>query len=334
MARETTRGIATLILGVVLIAACTPHGSAQTAQRSAEDGRVVVRAHSGEWMYRSSHGDRTLEVRITGEVELTPDETTVERVLPGGRLLVEERHGSTVRRRMEFGPGAGGEVRRLYHENGRVAEMDGRVATWLGEILPEVARETGLAAEARVARLLARGGPAGVLEEVARIRSSGSTRRHLEALLQQANLTDAELVRVLGAAEQGVSSSGDKARLLTGIAARREMDDASVRRAFFNSVESITSGGDRRRVLTSVLDRDEQSAAVVIAAVQTAAGISSSGDKAAVLLAVPEWALRQQSVRSSYLETAGTIRSSSDHRRVLERLLAVAGDRSATTPLP
>jgi hypothetical protein len=333
MARQTTRSIATLILGVVLIAACTPSGSAQTAQRAAEDGRVVVRAHSGEWMYRSSDGDRTLEVRITGEVELTPDETSVERVLPGGRLLVEERRGSTARR-VEFGPGAGGEVRRLYYENGRLEEMDGRGAAWLREILPEVARETGLAADTRVGRILARGGTAGVVDEVARIRSSGSTRRHLEALLQQASLTDAELVRVLGAVEQGVSSSGDKARLLTEIAARREMTDASVRRAFFSTVESIPSGGDRRRVLTSVLARDERSPEVVIAAVQAAAGIASSGDKAAVLLAVPEWALRQQSVRSSYLETAGTIRSSSDHRRVLERLLAVAGDRSETTPRP
>ncbi|HEX2095447.1 MAG TPA: hypothetical protein VHG28_23830 [Longimicrobiaceae bacterium] len=284
---------------------------------------AAAQSHESHEMHsRTMDGHRTLEVRARGKVEFTDDDRDVRRISPGGHLVIEEHLRGSSARRVEFTPGPDGGVRRVYRVNGETRGFDPGARLWLARILPETVRETGVGARERVARILAREGVPGVLEEISRIRSDGVQRVYFAALLDHSSLRPDDVARVLRQAGRQIGSDGDRASLLRRAALRGDLENDAVRRAFFDAVGTIGSDGDRASVLRRVLERERASEALRTALLRSAAEIGSDGDKSSVLVqAARRYPLSASATRAAFFESVGTIGSDGDHARVLKEVL-------------
>lgn len=314
--RSLTLGTGLLAVCALPLACQTERHTEHTIHTSGEDTRI-------RWI----HNGRSVELRMDGSVEFSDDETEVRRVSPGGRFSLEEQLRGRPDRRVEFRAGPNGGLTRAYFVNGRRESWDASARAWLTGLLPEMARENGIGAEARVARIHARQGSAGVLGEIGRIRSGGSQVAHLRALLDNHPLSAAETMRVLQQVER-IDSDSQKAALLRTLAERRDLEQGAVQHAFFDAVDAIGSDTQRQGVLGAVLEQRTPSEPVLAAVLESTAKIGSDTQKASLLVEVAErFSLAGPHLREGFFDAAVSIGSDTQHARVLTSVLRGQGNR-------
>ncbi|HSU15787.1 hypothetical protein [Longimicrobium sp.] len=291
---------------------------------------------------------RRMTIDVNGELRFGDDDQLAY-VGPGGRLVMEEERPGAPDRRVEYRDDGGGVRRRFFRDGRETAPGEGDEA-WIRAAMLELVRESGVNAEARVARIYRRGGTAAVLEETRRISSDGAKRAYFTALLRQPGLRPgdtaealeeagrriasdgdkrsvlatllerpairAEEMAAMLEASARIASDGDKSSLLVRAAARDPLADAAVREAFFAATRRIASDGDKSRVLIAALTRSGARRDVVVAAIRTARSIASDGDKSRVLMSVPAAHLGDGEVRAALLDTMRGIASDGDRSRV------------------
>jgi hypothetical protein len=266
-------------------------------------------------------------VRVDGRVDFNDDDTDVERLSPGGAMSVAETR-DRVTRAVVFRE-RDGRVERTFTTNG--APVQGQeiadAVSWMHRVLQDVARESTVGVEKRVARVRARRGVPGVFDEIAQIASDGVKRAWFATLLDEPRLPNGDLREAALVAGRTIASDGDKASVLKKIADRAG-DDPSVGMAVVTAASSIASDGDRRSVLARVTGGQAPSGAVLAYAVQAARGIASDGDKAAVLRGINARAADLSSVRAAIVDAASTIASDGDRANVLVDVLAAATDEA------
>lgn len=255
------------------------------------------------------HDGHRLEVRMRGDVEINEDGNWVQRVSPGGSVMVEERTRG-ITRRADFTAGQGGRVDVRYQVDGRVRQMDARGREWASAAILQAVRGSGLGARERVARLRQRGGVPAVLTEVGRMRGDGARRAYYQALIAGHPLSAADMSRVMADVDRRMDSDMERRIVLTRWLERGGPEDA----AFFRAVDGIDSAMERRIVLTQVL-RGSPSEASIVSALHSAARMDSDMEKRIVLGQVPAAQLRNGRVTAAY--RAVVDRMASDHERAI-----------------
>lgn len=162
----------------------------------------VLRDDSGHERLTANvvRGDYRLNVHMDGAVRIADDERGIASLDDGASMLIEERR-SGVLRRVLF-TGHDGRVQRSFQVDGEDRPFDAAAQEWLARTLPEVFRATGIDAQARAGRLLARGGADALLAEIALIGSDSVRGRYLAVLLAQPSLDSAQLEQALELAGQ------------------------------------------------------------------------------------------------------------------------------------
>jgi beta-lactamase regulating signal transducer with metallopeptidase domain len=268
------------------------------------------------------NGWTSLSVTIDGTVEFTDDDRDVKSLSPNGHFRLEDG-GLLSKRAYEVRADAAGNLTRSYSVGWSTRPMDDQARAWLADTLPQVIRDSGIAAGPRVARFLRQGGPQAVLTEIGRIHSDGSKRVYLEQLFSQATLNPSALkdaARLI----RSISSDGDKAQVVSTVDANYFASD--LRSYLFDAAESISSDGDKRRVLSDVVKKDGGSLETLARAAKAARHISSDGDKAEVLIEMAGPYRPGGGVDMAYFDAANSISSDGDHARVLSKMLASHGD--------
>ncbi len=283
--------------------------------------RTVDDSHQHSHMMMSD-GNRTVSVFLDGAVEFSDDDRSIVSLAPGSSLVIDEQRRGQPSRHVEF-RGDGNNIRSTYTVNGEVrGENDADRQAWLARILPELVREQGLNAGPRAERILRKGGPDGLLQEIRQIRSDGIKRVYLSVLFDKARLTPAQTAAALRIIEREVSSDGDKSSLLRPLAETADLDDATIRNAYFAAASSISSDGDRRAVLLAALPRARANAAALTALLESAGEISSDGDKSSVLVRSADApALNTAAARDAWFRAAGSVSSDGDRSRSLLAIL-------------
>jgi hypothetical protein len=207
--------------------------------------------------------------------------------------------------------GGGPQVK--YFLDSREKPLDGVGHAWAASSYLFALRELGLDGEARVARILTRRGPAGVIEETGLIHSDHVKCEYLNHLLEQAKLTTGDLQRIADSVRK-ISSDNDKADFL--IAHQRDLSADGVRTSYFSAVNSIHSDNDRRRLLMRLLETQGHDPETARLIGLSAKSMNSDNDKADVLLAIP--AATSADARCGLLNAARTIQSDNDKARVLK----------------
>jgi beta-lactamase regulating signal transducer with metallopeptidase domain len=270
----------------------------------------------------TSNGWTSLRVSVDGTVEFTDDDRDIKSLSPNGHFRLEE--GSWFSRRaFDVTADSAGKLTRTYSVGWTAKPMDDEGRRWLGAVLPQVIRDSGIGAGPRVARILRQGGPEAVLNEIGLIHSSGSRRIYVEELFSQTTLNAAQLKRAASLIQE-ISSDGDKAQVL--IAEDARYFTSELRPYLFHAAETISSDGDKRRVLSDFVIKDRASTETLVSASRAARQISSDGDKADVLIEIADPYRAGSELRAAYFDAANSIASDGDHARVLLKLLSAHGD--------
>ncbi len=265
----------------------------------------------------SNNGER-LEVKYDGEVEFTDDDTDVKRLSPGGLLRIRDGR-MFASHTIEFATDPAGNVTRRYWSgmSERPFEPEGR--QWLAGVLPRFIRQTGIGAQARVARILKAKGPAGVLAEIGLIEGSWGKRVYFTHLLKATTLDSATVRQVLAQASREIDSDFELASLLIESADRLLVDDAA-RQAYFEASRSIQSDFEMRRVYAAALKRGPVSGPVLASILDASRNIESDFEQASLLIQVAELQPLDTTTRAPFFTALATVDSDFEHRRVLTAL--------------
>ena len=273
----------------------------------------------GDWKSRIREGGCALDVDIRGDVAFNADETAIARIARDGRMRVYVRRGDR-EREMVVTAGADGRPVVVWEVDGERRPWDDAARGWFAQLVPELFRLTGIDAEGRVGRLLARGGVDAVLAEVGRIDSDTVAAKYLRELLRQADPTPEQVGRIVTVAVRGIDSDHELSNLLLSAIELRGAE-AVVSAAFLDACDAIDSDHDARRVLSEIVRRGQQPAAVD-RALGCLRGVDSDHDTAEVLVLVPpRWPVGQPLPASFYTAARG-VGSDHDRRRSLEAATA------------
>jgi beta-lactamase regulating signal transducer with metallopeptidase domain len=302
---------------VTPMAAQPPEANASTLEEQSGETHTEMITRNG-W--------NSVTLKIDGAIEFTDDDRDIKMLSPNGRFRLEEGRWFSSRA-YDVKADSAGNLTRTYSVGWTTKPLDDEARAWLGRLLPQVIRDTGIGAGPRVARILRQGGPQAVITEIGLIHGDGSRRVYLELLFSQTALNTPQLkdaARLI----RGISSDGDKAHVIMTVDTKYFTGE--LRSYLFEAAESISSDGDKRRVLSDFVSKDGASGDTLVSVAKAAKHISSDGDKAEVLIEVAESYRATDELRAAYFQAVNSISSDGDHARVLSKLLSKHGEDGDT----
>jgi hypothetical protein len=288
--------------------------------KPAKPGRTSVHHNSTdgvetfEWSHnRDGH---RIKIRMEGEFELTEDWTGIARLSRGAEMRFEEDDGRT-ERRLDVEPGDDGRPVYTWKVDGQERPFDAEGRRWLQDMLLQFVRSSGYKADERVAWILQRQGPEGVLAEISQIPGDYGKRIYFEKLFGHRNLGAAVVERAVRQAGKEIAGDYDLAQALTAAAGSQPMTEP-ITLAYVEAARSLDGDYDQRRTLTEILDKGRFSPPSLTALLRSAHQIDSDYDLAELLVAVAgKNALDDAAVQRAYVEAADKVGSDYDRRRAL-----------------
>jgi hypothetical protein len=313
-----------VVFSLPLICASQTAKTRPSSSTTHKERSINIEDNNWNWHHVDQGVD--LHVMIRGKVEFADDYSDVTAIRSSdGELRITDRRGN-VTRKFEATASADG-IKRDYSINGESKPMDGEARAWLANILNDTVRQGGYDAPARVARLLQRSGPSGVLSEIAQLKGDYVKRLYLDELLKQGNL-DAETARLaLQQAAREISSDYEKAEILVKMAGTYLRDDR-FREVYLEGVNTIHSDYERGRALTAVLKKNNLNKDNLFFALKSVAAISSDYEKAELLVKVSHIFPLDEGLQKAYLDAVKTIDSDYEKGRAITALL----DKNDTKP--
>ena len=298
------------------LAACsggswTYHSDGYTTFTSSSDGVTTS--------IQYAQGDNSRQIRVIGKVDLSEDGSDV-RLLGSGASFGIKEDGWDGKRRLDISRGDGGASLYRYQIDGVEQEFDAAGRAWFAGVVAELHRKTSVGAAARAERLLAEGGPDGLLAAVAEVESSNAIRIYIGALLKLPDLSSAQLVAAVDVAAAKVSSSSGLEEILVDVAGERGEDEALTVR-IVEAAGGISSSSSHGAVLQAVARDRRLNSASARPYYRSAAAISSSSTKEEVLSSAISYAPRDDASMGAYFDAADSISSSSSHGAVLDAAL-------------
>lgn len=255
----------------------------------------------------------TLRVVIDGDVAFNDAESDVA-TLGSGAVFEIEQTQAGVSRSLRMTPGANAAVR-AYKVDGVARPFDADAGAWLATAIPRIYRMSGLDAEARAKRILARGGADALLAEIAQlhgdhvraeylgqffaqgdpddaqiskaltlmraIRSDFEKRRALAIALSRPQIAPAHQTALLSIAAD-IDSDFERAEWLIDAAEKLPVDGANAA-GWTRALNGLESDFERRRALTAVIEDGQPSAAALALALQTMRGMNSDFERRSLL---------------------------------------------------
>ncbi|MEQ8328858.1 MAG: M56 family metallopeptidase [Longimicrobiales bacterium] len=284
------------------------------------DGGISRRIDVDEDRYdfRFEQGDCRVEIRLAGDVTFGTDDRSVVSMGAGAVLDIEERDGERRWRIRLRGTDAGIEYR--YDVDGNEVAWGADARARLGAVLPELFRQTSLNAEARVVRILAEGGVDGVLAEVDRIPADAVARRYVELLVETADLSEDQAVRILRRAST-VQADHHKASLLAAMAREQGLGTRRLQDPFLDAVLTIQADHHVRNVLEILLEQQGLTPEQLDRVVAAAGRMGADHHKAEVLTRVVRRGGLGTAGRASFMAALRTVGADHHRRAVVEAFL-------------
>lgn len=315
--------------------------------------RPVRQPEEAQSHWSWNEGWRQLRVVSRGRVELTDDERDVKSVSPDGYFEISSRGWwSLFGQRYIVRGNSDGSTTRRFTVGSAERPLDAQTRAWLGDAIQHLAR-SGFDAEGRVARILAREGPSGVLDAIPLASSDFVKAKYFIALFSQARFdprtadrairetgreigSDYELAHVLLAASEAmtidealepafvdaanaIGSDYEHARVLLGLMANQQTGVTV--NVVLASTSHIGSDYEQARVLSQVAQQKDLTDAHVLGIARATDSIGSDFEKARVLLQIVAVHPMEKRTQQAILEAAGHIGSDHERGRVLSAML-------------
>jgi len=283
-----------------------------------QKGTMISSDDDGTTSIMWSDGRNKLSAKLSGEIEFTDDDRGIAYISDRGYFSIMEKRGSR-RRELDVEPGSDGRLNYGYYVNGRSHDFDDDAQKWLGNVLIDIIRKTGVGATERVARILKHDGVKGVLDEIDLIEGDYVQRLYFTELLNSGKLTENDCAKVVRQIASQIDSDYEKAELLISIADDIQ-GNSPLLRLFVQAVETIDSDYETRRVLSTVsLDRDTDDE-VIFTVLEIAADIGSDFEKAELLIDIAPLCRSHPKMQQAYTEAVFNVDSDYEKRRILTAL--------------
>jgi hypothetical protein len=278
-----------------------------------------AREERNVWTWVRDDGGRKIEVKVDNKVEFNEDYTDVSDIPSDGALRIVDTRDPSMARRLVVTRGAPGGLRRDYTFNGASRDFDAAAREWLRQTLLLAARQGGLDARNRVRRILARGGPRAVSDEIEHIDSDYARRIYFDEFLKIDNLSDEDRRAAITNASRGISSDYERGQLLLNTAGVY-LPKGSLVPAYFEALSRIGSDYEHRRVLSVAIKRTDLSREALLAMARSAAAIGSDYEKATFLIEAASRYQSDESLRAAFAAAMRSIGSDYERGRVQTRL--------------
>jgi hypothetical protein len=263
-----------------------------------------------------TENNRQLSLRTRGAIEVADDDLDVKSVARDGFFTLEERLGWD-RTKIDIRPDANGRLQRTFTKSGTVTSYEPEGRAWLARLLPDYIRRSGLNADGRVRRILARQGPDGVLKEISIIPSDHVKRVYIDKLLDQQAVDAAVVSRLLVQIGREIDSDYECATSLIGIAKRGIITTDEQRLAYVTATKTLSSSYEHRRALTPMTANGPLSDGVAAVFLESASHIESDYEVASLLIDFAKTQTVTAGTTNAFLAAAITVDSDYELHRLL-----------------
>ncbi len=326
--------LAVLTAGVFLLPGCGPAGFAGIGGIGGGSSTSISIADDGDTRMSVRRAGYSLRVEYDGKVAFAEDESDLAALAAGGTFSLTEKLAG-IEHVYKVKSDAAGLLTRTFSRDGDELAMDAEARQWLAEALPRMFRESGLDADARVGRLLARGGPELVLAEIDLAVSDHAKSTYLGKLLGTVQLDSDQFERALASAAKLGSDhelrtalelalttqelGGARVTLLLETAKRLGSDfelrsvlervaprggDPAVASAYLAAARELDSDFERRTALVALLDEVRLDGAGIAEALEVASGLGSDFEKRTVLELLAKSVAADPELNRRYREVA------------------------------
>lgn len=267
--------------------------------------------------WTSKNNFSSMDIQYRGEISVNDSDTDVTSISPGGYLKIKKTtFGNT--RSIVIESNSSGELSKEYYEGRKKMGFNEDGRKWLADILLEVVRHTGIAAEARVQRFYQQGGTSAVLNEIKEIDSNSGKGRYFKELVGVCSASDMpEVAQKVGMYITSNSVRGELYREYSD----KFLASPETTRSFFEGVGYMTSNTERSSVLRHVLRRKKLDDKSMVALLNTTYRLTSNTERGAIMREVNEQFPQTEAGIEAYFRVISGMTSNTEKGNVLRNLM-------------
>ncbi len=190
----------------------------------------------------------SLEIKYTGEISFTDDETAIKSMSPDGYLKYKKNGKKIV-------VTADSKSQILYEINDgdKKSILNDDEKIFLAEVV-KVMIEYGVDAKNRVERIYKKGGSKAVMAEIKNMKSDYVKAIYLDYLLETNSLTASEMTEIADNVHFILSSDFEKGKLLKKFSSKY-LSNAATAQAYLGAVKSINSDFEKANAIKAILNQ-------------------------------------------------------------------------------
>jgi hypothetical protein len=297
-------------IAVVLCLAIAP-------AKAGEEDSLKTKSYKSE--YKIIGNASSLEIKVRGSVKVNDADTEVTAITPGGYLNIQKTTFGN-KKELTISSNDAGKLSYEFYDNRSQVNYEPEGRKWLADVLLDVIRSTGVAAEDRVKRFYKRGGVDAVIDEIEEINSSSGKAEYFSFLLETNGLSEAALSKIALAIGKDIPSSSTRGELLRDYDYKFFSNSKSAT-AYFEAVKNIPSSSEAAYTLRHALEKHQLPASTKIALLQTVDHIASSSERGSVLRLYNRQFDKDERIQDKYFDVVDHIPSSSERGNVLRDLI-------------
>ncbi|MEM7108341.1 MAG: hypothetical protein AAF519_08955 [Bacteroidota bacterium] len=311
-----------LLLGVLIVlflAAPTfiPDASGQrTIIKDRNDKSRVVISNKSTYRSKRSGLGNNFNIEYRGDIDVNDTDTDVTSISPGGYLEISKTTFGS-KRAIVIEP-RGGTLKKEYYEGRKEVPWNPDGKEWLAEILPDMVRSTGFAAESRVNRYFKQGGVDAVINEISRLDSDYVRSTYGKLLLDKNELSSDQLAKVIKELGYELKSDYYLAQILKSNS-RKFLDNEKTAEAYFDAVKNIGSDHYATVILKESLERYTLPAASLAKIMDASKDIGSDYYKASILSKILESEKLDGEMIAAVIKTTQDISSDYYQSQILKK---------------
>ena len=306
---------------IVILSFLSVHFQGQ-AQTTEHKGKTNVHTSNGKHVWKRNNGINNFNIEYKGDIEITDDDKDIKSISRGGYLEISKTTFGSKRSLLIEATSDG--LRREYYEGRQKQAYEPEGREWLAEILPDIVRSTGIAAESRVKRFYKQGGVNAVLDEIEILDGDYVRSIYGRHLLNMSGLTDDELIKSINMLSEDINSDYYLSQVLKEHS-DKYLDNDRKAKAYFEATSNIGSDYYASMVLKEAVKDHKPSPQSISKIMEASKNIGSDYYQSALLSSVLEMDNLTGEILADVIETTKDISSDYYQSQILSKAMETEG---------